>query len=278
MVAKIDCRIRPMLMTDVPQAMLLVEAAHWNQTEKDWWIFLNTPGINLIVEFEHQVIASITSIDYHEFVWIAMVLVHPEFRRKGIASMMMDAMLQSYPDRNLGLDATPQGAKVYEHFGFRAVHHLTRWRWNKTDTIMPEPTTRPDDENIQKSNWTFFDQKVFGADRTMILQWLSSEYPDRINALDDHNFILGRQGRTASQIGPLTAESESKAYRLFTSQWITHYREPLIVDAFDQSSWNAMLEHAGFEAERKFIRMQRGGTLSWGIPENQFAIAGPELG
>jgi hypothetical protein len=38
------------------------------------------------------------------------------------------------------------------------------------------------------------------------------------------------------------------------------------------------LESTGFRIERRFLRMRRGENVSPGIPERQFAIAGPEFG
>jgi hypothetical protein len=54
---------------------------------------------------------------------------------------------------------------------------------------------------------------------------------------------------------------------------------PFLLDAPEHSAqWSRWLESAGFRKERPFMRMFRGTAPNSGMPERQFAIAGPEFG
>lgn len=278
MAGKINPVIRPMQYSDINQAMDLVHAANWNQTRKDWDFFLENSGINLAVEINQKIIGTITTNDYKAFVWIAMVLVHPEFRRKGIATLMMDKILDFYSDRILCLDATPEGAQVYDQFGFKPVKNLARWH----RVANPSFHTSFQWHNIKSTekinDIIEYDKEIFGADRAMILQQLVQFYPERAIALDTNNFVFGRDGRIAKQIGPLVACGEALARKLIEINLTSFPEDDFFLDAFCDPNWNRILRDLGFEKQREFIRMQKGSSELFGQYTEQFAIAGPELG
>ena len=57
------------------------------------------------------------------------------------------------------------------------------------------------------------------------------------------------------------------------------FHMPFLLDASGHSAeWSRWLESAGFRKERPFMRMFRGTAPRSGMPECQFAIAGPEFG
>ena len=62
--------------------------------------------------------------------WISMVLVTADFRRRGIATKLVDACLDAATRRGLTtwLDATPAGATVYGPLGFTPTLQLRRLR------------------------------------------------------------------------------------------------------------------------------------------------------
>src|SRR5207253_338766 len=62
--------------------------------------------------------------------WVGMVLVDPEFRRRGVATALMGAALDHLRRRGVTtvkLDATPAGRSVYERLGFEPESLLRRW-------------------------------------------------------------------------------------------------------------------------------------------------------
>ena len=97
-------------------------------------------------------------------------------------------------------------------------------------------------------------------------------------AIDSKNFVFGRTGRIASQIGPLVAASEEFAIVLIQKTLTEFPNDSFFLDAFNVSNWNRNLRDLGFNKKREFIRMQRGSKEFLGRYEGQFAITGPELG
>jgi hypothetical protein len=126
------------------------------------------------------------------------------------------------------------------------------------------------------------DAEAFGCDRAPLLERLRersrsfscvAERGDRI-----HGFLLGRDGRVASQIGPVIAGSEETAAAL--ASWaVARLPSPVIVDALERhSSFATWLAGHGFQKERPYTRMALGRDTLFGEPARTIAIAGPELG
>src|SRR5882672_12440358 len=105
---------------DAPDGLLLSEEAHWNQNEADWRFFLTNGTVFGIRDGEH-LIATAALLPYTSGnAWISMVLVTQNWRRRGLATKLLDACLGLAMKQGLTpwLDATPAGATVYGPLGF----------------------------------------------------------------------------------------------------------------------------------------------------------------
>jgi GNAT superfamily N-acetyltransferase len=115
---------------DAPAGLLLSTEAHWNQNEADWRFFLSQ-GIVFGVRDGKQLVATAALLPYASAnAWISMVLVTANWRRRGIATRLVDACLNAATKRGLTtwLDATPDGARVYGPLGFTPTLQLRRLR------------------------------------------------------------------------------------------------------------------------------------------------------
>ena len=91
-------------------------------------------------------------------------------------------------------------------------------------------------------------------------------------------YLLGRDGRKFSQLGPLVAADERVATALL-AQAIASVPGPLAIDLPDRHmTLSAWLGSLGFKAERPLTRMAYGRSQSFDDCAQLFAIAGPELG
>lgn len=274
--------IRSMSPADIEQAMLLVRAADWNQTSQDWQMLLSTPGKHLVASSDQKIAGTLCALDYHQFIWIAMVLVDPLHRRQGIATKLMKKVLENYPEKVLRLDATDEGAKVYEPFGYKSVDSLSRWyrestlAKSRTKTSNQIPAISPGDmEAIGK-----LDSSVFGADRTPVLKWLQKNHTRHNRVLLQSGkpaYVFGRPGYQAWQIGPLVADNTDQAESLLSDILQSFPGRPFYLDTFNKEEWLQRLKRLGFKKQRDFVRMQLGSEEILGVRENQFAIGGPEL-
>src|SRR5436309_10480080 len=127
---------------DAQAGLVLSTEAGWNQNEADWRFFLSK-GIVFGMRDGNRLVATAALLPYSAGnAWISMVLVTAEFRRRGIATRLLDACLDVAKRRGLTtwLDATPAGASVYGPLGFMPTLQLTRLRLTKPqDTGVSRP-------------------------------------------------------------------------------------------------------------------------------------------
>ena len=118
---------------DAQAGLVLSTEAGWNQNEADWRYFLSK-GIVFGMRDGARLVATAALLPYSAGnAWISMVLVTADFRRRGIATMLVDACLEVATRRGLTtwLDATPAGASVYGPLGFTPTLQLRRLRLRK---------------------------------------------------------------------------------------------------------------------------------------------------
>src|SRR4030095_5289656 len=121
--------LRSMQPGDIDSAMKLSEAEGWNQTEKDWELFLENDGnICLVAESGNMVVGTTTAINYsNQVAWIGMVLVNKEFRGRGISQSLLTRVIEKLERcKSIKLDATPQGQQVYKKLGFEDEYLIDR--------------------------------------------------------------------------------------------------------------------------------------------------------
>src|SRR5438105_15360698 len=103
--------IRLLTERDIPAGMRLSKLAGWNQTETDWLrVLRHDPQGCLAASLNNRVVGTATSTAYgSDLAWIGMVLVDPNYRRRGIATELMQVTLRNLRARGvktIKLDAT----------------------------------------------------------------------------------------------------------------------------------------------------------------------------
>jgi GNAT superfamily N-acetyltransferase len=261
-------------ITDASAGLALSTEAQWNQNEADWRFFLGQ-GIVFGVRHRAELVATAALLPYSSGnAWISMVLVTADWRRRGIATRLVDACLDAAAKRGLTawLDATPAGANVYGPLGFTPTLQLRRLRLEKPadDGSSRASSNCSLDELIAR------DRTAMGFDRTALL----TEFADRPGSrtlTDGHAMALARDGRTARQIGPLFADTPPAALAL-ADAIVRSGAGPWLIDVVhSQDEFLKGLTGAGWSIERPFQRMRfgRAGTQGAELP---FAVAGPEFG
>ena len=174
-----------------------------------------------------------------------MVLVTAQYRRRGLAHAAAAALHRRSDRTRLVpvLDATPAGREVYRALGFQdswGFHRLVA-AGRATAHMRPSPTASrrsPD----RRSDWTAlcaYDAAAFGADRSGLLQCCAagcrrpSFMPSATAAL--RGFLLGRDGRSAAQLGPLIAEDDATALALLRRA-LAAISGPIFIDLADAKS------------------------------------------
>ena len=111
------------------------------------------------------------------------------------------------------------------------------------------------------------------AERQPPLAWMAEKSGGEIAG-----FVLGREGRVATSIGPVVADTDDIALALI-ARATASARPPFILDVPDRHKrLRAWLEGQGAVSPRAYVRMTLGEAPGLDDPGRLFALAGPELG
>jgi predicted GNAT family acetyltransferase len=242
-------------------------------------------GTAYAVRAQGRVVATAAWLPYERCAWISMVLVTAALRRRGLATRLLHRCIDDIRAAGLVpvLDATPAGVKVYAPLGFQAA-----WSFARLAATQAKVTASPASvavRQIDDSVWPAlcaYDAQVFGADRSNILTRMRGRLPPaNLYAVRDRHItglLLGRQGRTASHLGPLIAEDDAIAMALL-AQALSRIDGLVYVDLADaKPAVRAWLEASGFAVQRPFTRMLLGRDRSFDDVARTFAVIGPEFG
>lgn len=272
---------------NLADAEALVREAGWNQIAADWEIF-RALGTVFTARAGNRVVATAATLPYGGFAWISMVLVAGDHRRRGLGTQLLERCIAALDDKGLVpvLDATPAGRPLYRAMGFQetwSYHRLARAGGQPRHASEPPAGTVI--RAITDADWRelcAYDAAAFGADRSALLRHLRG----RLSAAEwiaERNgriagFILGRNGRSASQIGPLTAEDDHAAQALL-ARALDALDGAIYLDLADaKSGVRAWLTDCGFSPQRPLTRMLLRRASGYDDPSRTFAVAGPELG
>ncbi len=279
--------LRPMTEADIPLGMRLKRLAHWNQLEGDWRMLLAASGGGNFVALHNGTAAgTVTTVTYQDhFSWIGMVLVDPANRRCGVGTALLTAAVDyAGAFGPVRLDATPAGEKLYDALGFREESRLARYECRNFAAVPPAAALRTKPITARSINAVAtYDAQIFGAERKSVLKSLQSMAPElgyvAMEGKAIIGFCLGRAGEDFTQIGPVVADSPTVAAALLYQALAQCRGQDVIIDSLDrQAAFNGVLAELGFQVQRPFIRMCKGKLKHPGVPQMQFAIAGPEVG
>ncbi len=259
----------------VTEGLALSGEMRWNQNEADWRFFLREGTVFAFREAAGTVVATAAILPFGGIAWISLVLVSQAFRRRGHASRLVGACLSQADAARwqCWLDATPDGAKVYEPLGFETVDELVRMRRRATSGVgLGEGVV----EAGALDRLITLDAQAIGVSREKLLRDLVARAGSRLYAAEDA-VCLVRDGRRARHIGPACA-GESDGVALLENVVRSEPGE-LIIDLYRRNAdAHRYLSAQGFVEERPFLRMRRGASPTTPDGRVAFASVGPEYG
>lgn len=267
---------------------LSIEAG-WNQNVADWRFMLGAGrGFGCSGPDGRWLASSLVLPLGQKLAWISMVLVTADSRRGGLGTGLLKRCIDEVrsADAVAGLDATDQGRPIYLGLGFHDLYRIDRWHFDEAVEEAPSPPAgialRPA-VPADLPRLAIYDRPLTGMERPSILAHLALRQPARAWIAEDLagkivGFVLGREGRTATSLGPVVADSEAIAVALM-ARAAAAGAGPFIVDVPQvHRALRSWLERQGATSPRGYMRMTRGTAKGLDDPHHVFALAGPELG
>jgi GNAT superfamily N-acetyltransferase len=283
--------IQPLRSSGLTEALGLSTSSGWNQRVDDWRMLLRlAPAGSFCAMLDRRVVGTAIGIDYGGFGWIAMMLVDPALRGRGIGGRLLEAAIQAIPDdRPIRLDATPMGRSLYQQYDFQDEAQLTRHVARTMNEVAN--TTNPSVRRLLEAEVPLIagrDREIFGGNREPVLRWsleLAPHYAWTLPHRDDNvHYCLGRQGTLFDQIGPVVSDDVMVARALVDAALAHANGRQVAIDAFDgHAAFTGWLASRGFEAQRPLYRMCRPADStgarfpSRDLSFKEFAILGPEF-
>ena len=294
--------LRTMTDADVPLGMALKQAAGWNQTIADWKRFLAiTPGGCFVAELDGKGVGTVVTAIFGPVAWVAMVLVDPITRGKGVGTALMSHALKFLDDRRVPtvrLDATPLGQPIYEKLGFKPEFQLHR-----LDGLLPKMAVVPGVKSRETSGEAkhpgastgvsvltnadvpgvlALDRALSATPREALIRRLIADNPTSaavVRANDGvRGYALSRPGSNATFIGPVMASDDQAGNALLTWAAMKHAGERVFVDIpADNAPARAWAASMGLKVQRPLLRMSR-GPLVGEKASDVWASSGPEMG
>jgi GNAT superfamily N-acetyltransferase len=277
--------IRRMAWADVDFGMQLCRLANWNQLEADWRrLFAISPEGLFVAECDGQRCGTASAVNYGRALgWIGMMLVHPDYRRRGVASVLLDRCirhLRALEVESIKLDATEQGRPVYLKSGFRDEQPIHRMiQTHRGIQKQPSPEVRAPFHDWARV--ASMDDEAFGADRVALLRLLGNDGESA--ATGDGRRISGyglaRRGFHAAMVGPVIAVDGATAGVVLESLLSRLPVGSVYADVLPRNGEaEKLFRSMGFAVERRLTRMWLGAPGRVGRTEMIFSAAGFELG
>jgi len=280
---------------ELEAALGLSDGAGWNQTADDWrMLFRLAPAGCFAADADGRIVGSAIGIDYGSYGWIAMMLVEPAYRGRGVGGALLEAAMGAIrAELPIRLHATPLGRPLYQRHGFEDEATLTRYALTAPPGPRHERGNSHQPPRVQRL--TASDLKIVieqdhetSRPRGQLLEWAFDRAPDYCHVVHVHDqiaqYCLGRRGRLFDQIGPVVAKDDEVADALVGAALSAAVAGQVIVDAFDaHHAFAASLRQRGFEHQRPLYRMCRPARqplAASGTPRQadlEFAILGPEF-
>lgn len=286
--------IRTCRADDLWSVNWLRSLAGWNQSASFWAMLMGAPSAeSWVASWGDGVVGSSVLWRYgSEMAWIGMVIVHPAYRRRGIARALLKRCLDVCQERGvarIGLDATPVGRELYSDLGFvetdEIIRHERAALCGGLRIEVPDASFASQREfsAVLDHAVLALDRKAFGANRNRLIEGLSGECRLSLVMRDPVSGDLGygmvRRGAGRLYLGPAVF-SRADLGRFATRLLLDESRlEPLIWDIpLKNETALDLAGECGFLECRRLHRMWLGADRSVSVSPRVWAIADPAVG
>lgn len=214
--------LRALSERDVPAAFALSQAVRWPHRLEDW---------RLLAGFGHGFAAADAAGDLHgvalwwpfgaDFATLGLVIVSPRLQKAGIGRRLMQALTAAADGRTIQLNATAEGLRLYEGFGFAPVGGICQHQ----GVPGPEARSMPGGVVLRPAGTADrpallrLDAAASGVDRAAMLDTLAAVAEGLVAERGGMvvGYALCRDFGRGRQIGPVVADREDTALALVSA-------------------------------------------------------------
>ncbi len=267
---------------NVAAMYLLAQRAGWNQTPEDLKILTSKALTSLLAVAEIQGVENPLGSGLvlnlgSRLHWIGMILVHPELRRQGVATAIMQQCIEETraddPMSIIGLDATYEGLQVYKRLGFQSSFKIWRSRLVTHAEIAVENDLEICSvESIEalSADLRDFDLLI----KKEQLRLIHTLYPEGSwiakSGGKTMGLIMTRPGRLIPLAGPIIAESSTSA-RSLLKHVLRYWQQKGVEEVFIDTPENHFSTASVWEDDRNCLKIPKSNVLTPEIkPERAF--------
>lgn len=243
---------------DLPE-LLELQPEGWTDITPYFQFYFDSPFCHPIkIVEDNKMIGIGTNILHKSSAWIAHIIVHPEFRNRGIGGLVTKSLLDTIDTAKhptISLIATPMGEPVYKKLGFQAEGD---YLFFKNEKYKATPEENP---NITLAEPAFydeilaFDQMASGEDRSVLLE----PHLKHIKIFRDQQSVQGFYAPSLGD-GLVVAENETAGIALLKLRLQVL---PFVVLPAENEAGIDFLQKEGFLQFQKGSRMQVGNKLDF---------------
>ncbi len=258
-----EALLRPLAESDLWAAHGLSVEIGWPHRPEDWRFIFEIGHGFVACDGIDRVLGSAMWWPFGErFATVGMVLVSPRLQAQGAGKRLMEEVFAAAEGRDLRLNATHAGYRLYESIGFEPIARVFQHQgFAKSVTPLADNTgvrwmTEADWDKLPA-----LDLAAYGADRSRMLKRLRESSFGTICERDGRavGFALCRPFGRGHIIGPIIAEDDRMAIALSTPHVGVHAGTFLRADtAYGSGDFAHFLEEIGLVAVDHVTTMVRG--------------------
>jgi ribosomal protein S18 acetylase RimI-like enzyme len=231
------------------------------------FLFRTFPRGCLVARDGERTAGFVTAIRYGTSGWIGNLIVRPDYRGRGIGSLLMGKALAALDEAGTAtvwLTASRSGKPLYEKLGFTAIDVINRW----VSTGLG--CSEPDQSRANRAAILDLDHAGWGDRREAIIDAVISR--GRLFAVDDA-FLVCQPCCDGTQIGPWGGNAGSAPQLLARARAAAGDGARIYLDVpARNTTQSALLQGSGFAIKGSNLLMYRGALPAY-VPERIFALA-----
>jgi N-acetylglutamate synthase-like GNAT family acetyltransferase len=224
------------------------------------------------VSIDNRIAGIGTTILHHDVAWLAHIIVHPDFRNRGIGKFITESLVETAKANHcdtIYLLATELGEPVYKKIGFEAETEYLSFKGEKINEEFTKTENKVAFQSGFVQQTSMLDRRVSGEDRMF---HLDPQLSESFVYLED-NTVLGYY-LPAFGDGLIIANSDSAGEALMRLRLTTR---DFAVFPMENIRAKALMHELHFELFRTQKRMRLGKKRDW-QPANIYNRIGGNLG